>query len=107
MTSRALLWLDSENRSLGPTPSRYTGMMEIRRESYGAAIRLALVFSVMAAMLAITLDAVGDVSAIGLLAAVAVVGFVTSWVQTGRVWKAVPARTGHRITVLSQRQPIG
>lgn len=81
--------------------------MDIRRVSYGAAIRLAVVFSVMAAILAIALDAVGDVSTGGLVMAVAVVGFVTSWVQTGRVWKSVPVHSGHRITVLSQRQPIG
>lgn len=82
-------------------------MMETRRAMYGAAIRLALVFSVMAAMVAITLDAVGDVSSAGLVTAVAVVGFVTSWVQTGRVWKAAPVGSGHRITVLAQRHPVG
>ncbi len=81
--------------------------MELRRATYGAAIRLALVLSVVAVAIALTLDAVSDVSTTRLVAAVAFVGFTASWVQTGRVARTVATRPTHRITVMSTRQPIG
>jgi len=82
-------------------------MMEIRRATYGAAIRLAVALSVVASVAALGLRAVGDVSTINLVAVVAVIGFTTSWVQTGRVRRAVAARPTHRVTVMPARQPIG
>lgn len=81
--------------------------MEIRRATYGAAVRLALVFSAVAACVAITLETVGEVSTTRLVFAVAAIGFATSWVQTGRVVRSVEARPMHRVTVMPQRQPIG
>lgn len=74
--------------------------MEIRRATFGAAIRLALVLSVVAALATVVLSAVGEVSTIGLVTAVSLIGFTTSWVQTGRVARTT-ARHGHRVTVLS------
>lgn len=67
-------------------------MMEIRRATLGAAIRLAIAFSAMAAIVTVALDAVADVSVIGMVTVVSVVGFATSWVQTGRVSRTVAAR---------------
>jgi hypothetical protein len=80
--------------------------MEVRRATYGAAIKLALVLSTVAAVIALTLDAMGDVSTSGLVITVAMVGFVTSWVQTGRVTRAVATHRGHRITVMPLRDPV-
>ncbi len=84
--------------------------MEIRRATYGAAVRLALVFSTVAAAVAVALDAVGEVSTTRMLVAVGVIGFATSWVQTGRVartFEARPMRPTHRVTVMPLRHPIG
>jgi len=81
-------------------------MMEIRRATYGAAIRLAATFSLVAAVVALAVQAIGDVSTYGLVAVVAVVGFIMSWVQTGRVQRAVVRGPEHRVTVMSTRQPI-
>lgn len=74
--------------------------MELRRATYGAAIRLGMVFSVTAAIVAITLDSIGDVSVWAMVVLVAVTGFVTSWVQTGRVRRSVQLRPLHRVTMM-------
>jgi hypothetical protein len=81
--------------------------MELRRATYGAAIRLATVLSVVAALTALTLDAVGEVSATRLTLLVAVVGFTTSWIQTGRVSRAVTSQGIYRVDVMPLRQSIG
>lgn len=81
--------------------------MEIRRETYRAAVRLAAVLSAIAAAVAFGLDAMGDVSTTGLVAAVAIVGFTTSWVQTGRVSRSATARPSHRVTVMALHRPVG
>ena len=52
---------------------------------YLAALRLAIVISAIAVALAVTLDAVGTISPARFVAFVAVVGFVSSWMVTGRV----------------------
>jgi hypothetical protein len=59
--------------------------MNVRREMYVAAVRLALVLSLGAVMLAVGLDALGELSPIRFVGAVAVVGFIASWTITGRV----------------------
>ncbi len=74
--------------------------MELRRATYGAAIRLGVVFSTMAVIVAVTLEAIGDVSVSAMVVVVAVTGFVTSWVQTGRVRRAAELRPLHRITMM-------
>jgi len=81
--------------------------MDTRRATYGAAVRLALVFSIAAAMAAMALDVVGEVSTTRLVIAVVVIGFATSWVQTGRVAREAEAGRLRRLTVTSLRQPIG
>jgi hypothetical protein len=59
--------------------------MDIRRATFAAAIRLAIVLSTSAVVLAFALEAGGDVSPVAFIAAVIIVGFVTSWIVTGRV----------------------
>ena len=85
-------------------PLGYTGVMDVWRTTYGAAVRLALVFSTVAAVFAVALQSIGDVSTTRLVITVALVGFVTSWVQTGRATRT--AVDASRVTVMSLRQPI-
>ena len=59
--------------------------MDVRRDMYVAAVRLALVLSLGAVLLAVALQSVGGLSTPRFVSAVAVVGFVTSWMVTGRV----------------------
>jgi hypothetical protein len=94
-------------RRRAPWTSDYTGEMEVRRATFEAAIRLATVLSVVAALAALTLDAVGDVSATRLTLLVAAVGFTASWVQTGRVSRAVTSRSTYRVDVMPIHQSIG
>ncbi len=81
--------------------------METRRATYAAAIKLALVLSVVAAAATLGLEAIGEVSQTALLLTVIVVGFVTSWIQTGRVSRAAAHRPGHRLTVVPLHHPVG
>lgn len=57
--------------------------------TWTAAIRLGLVVSAVAAAIAVALTAFGDVSQTALVIAVIVVGFVVSWIHSGRT--AMPA----------------
>jgi hypothetical protein len=69
---------------------------------------LAVVLSAAATVLALVLDAAGDVSAIGLALTVAVVGFATSWVVTGRAVRsrrALPRH--HRVATIPLQHPVG
>jgi hypothetical protein len=59
--------------------------MDVRREMYVAAVRLALALSLGAVLLAVALQSVGELSTPRFVSAVAVVGVVTSWMVTGRV----------------------
>lgn len=81
--------------------------MEIRRATFGAAVRLAIVLSTVAAVLALGIDAVGNVSTTAMVTTVAVIGFVTSWVLTGRVARGVAVTPHHRVAVIRLRQPVG
>lgn len=75
--------------------------MELRKATWSAALRLAFVVSALAAIVAVALSAAGHVSATALVAAVMVIGFTASWVQTGRV-----ARVHHeqRVAVVPTRR---
>jgi hypothetical protein len=86
----------------------WTGMkhdMELRKATWRAALRLAFVVSSIAAGAAVTLSAAGDVPREALIASVMLVGFVTSWVQTGRVARVHGQR--HRVAVVPLRRPVG
>jgi|APDOM4702015191_1054821.scaffolds.fasta_scaffold782582_1 ABC-type Mn2+/Zn2+ transport system permease subunit len=78
------------------------------RAPFQAVFPLAVVFSAAAAVLALVLDAAGDVSAIGLAMIVAVVGFLTSWFVTGRTTHPRPAVSRHhRVAHVPVRHSIG
>ena len=62
--------------------------MDVRREMYLAAVRVALVLSLGAVLLAVVMQSVGELSVGRFVSAVAIVGFVTSWTVTGRVERA-------------------
>lgn len=62
--------------------------MDVRREMFVAAVRVALVLSLGAVLLAVVMDSVGELSVGRFVTAVALVGFVTSWTVTGRVERA-------------------
>ena len=85
MSVRALFARNCEITRRAPVPRGYNVLMTTRRSSLEAAIPLALVLSIIAAAAAIMLDGVTTISRTGIVAAVAVVGFVTSWVRTGRL----------------------
>ncbi len=59
--------------------------MEISRRTWIAAVKLAVVLSSVAALAAVIIASVGNVSDTTIVATVAVVAFAVSWVQTGRV----------------------
>lgn len=67
-----------------------------------ATIRLGLILSVLAAAIAVGLTLIGDVSRWSLVVAVAVVGFVASWIQSGRV-----ARDEHQPAVVLGDRALG
>jgi hypothetical protein len=79
--------------------------MELRRATLGAAVRLATALSVIAVIVTLVLDSASDVSRTTLVTMVAVVGFVTSWIQTSRAYRTVESR--HRIAYVPVRQPAG
>ena len=59
--------------------------MEIRRRTWIAALKLAVVVSLLSAIVAIAVSALGDVPAVVIVLPVIAVAFTLSWVQTGRV----------------------
>jgi hypothetical protein len=81
--------------------------MEIRRTTYLAAIKLATVLSVVAATIALGLGSLGEASQAALVLSVIAVGFVASWVQTGRAARSADHRRGHRLTMVPLRHPVG
>ena len=69
--------------------------MEISRRTWAAALKLAVVMSLVAALVAVVASAVGDVPAAVIVLPVVVIAFTLSWVQTGRVMRTVEVRTVH------------
>ena len=80
--------------------------MELRKATWTAALRLAVVVSAIAAIAAVTLSEAGEVPRGALrgavVAAVMLIGFVASWVQTGHVARA---HHEHRVAVTHSRRP--
>jgi hypothetical protein len=58
--------------------------MDVSRVNWSDVLRLAVIVSVVAAMVAVAATAVGDVSHTAIVISVMVIGFVASWVQTSR-----------------------
>lgn len=74
-----------------PTPqNNYARDMDISRRTWIAAVRLAAVISAVAALAAVAISTIGHVSDSVIVAAVVVVAFAASWVQTGRVRSGTP-----------------
>ena len=69
--------------------------MEISRRTWAAALKLAVVMSLVAALVAVAASALGDVPAAAIVLPVVVIAFTLSWVQTGRVMRTVEVRTIH------------
>ena len=66
-----------------------TDDMEMSRRTWTAAVKLAAVLSLLAAIVAVVVSAMGNVPAIAVVAPVMIVAFTASWVQTGRVRESV------------------
>lgn len=81
--------------------------MNTRRELFGAAVRLGVVLSTIAAVVTLIVSSIGDVSPAAMAGTVAAVGFVTSWVLTGRLAQPAQLRSQHRVSVVHLRQPVG
>ncbi|MGH9135143.1 MAG: hypothetical protein ACRDZZ_14490 [Ilumatobacteraceae bacterium] len=81
--------------------------MELRKATWTAALRLAFVVSAVAAAIAVALSAAGDVPQTALVAAVMLVGFVASWVQTGRVARVHHERRVAVVPVRHVRRSVG
>jgi hypothetical protein len=62
---------------------------------------LAVVLSVVAAVIALGLHAVGGVSQTALVLTV-----MASWVQTGRISRSTAHHAAHRLTVVPIRHPV-
>ena len=62
--------------------------VELTRRTWIAAVKLAIVISFLAALVAVVVSSIGDVPAFAIVGPVIVVAFVASWVQTGRVLRS-------------------
>ena len=107
MTTRERFAREREKRLQSVARADYVQNMEVRREMFGAAIRLAMVLSAVAAAVVLGLDAAGAASRPVLVLAVIVVGFGVSWVQSGRSPRVVvPVQRCHRVTTVPVRHPV-
>jgi len=69
--------------------------VERNRDTWNAAIKLAVVISVMAGLAAMVVSAAGDVPQAAIVLPVIVVAFTASWIQTTRVRREhAPVRLG-------------
>ena len=71
--------------------------MELSRRTWNAAVKLAVVISISAALVAVALYAAGDVPQVAIVLPVIVVAFTASWIQTGRIQRGqAPMPVRHR-----------
>jgi len=80
--------------------------MDSRRNIFGAAAKLALALSTIATAIAFGIGSVGEAQQTALVLAVMVVGFVASWVQTGRLSRSTTHDAAHRLTVVPLRHRV-
>lgn len=59
--------------------------MDRSRHTWNAAIRLAVVISILAGLAAVLVSAVGDIPQAAIVLPVIVLAFTASWIQTNRV----------------------
>ena len=62
--------------------------VELDRRTWKAAVRLAVTVSVLGALVAMAAERAADVPPFAIVLPVMIIGFVASWVQTGRVRRA-------------------
>jgi hypothetical protein len=72
--------------------------VELNQPNWNAAIKLAVLISVVAGFAAAVASAAGDIPQAAIVLPVIVVAFTASWIQTGRVRRqlTVPAQHRHR-----------
>lgn len=70
-----------------------TSEMELSRRTWLAAVRLGAVLSALAAVMAIALTSIGEVSQVAIILAVVVVAFSASWIQTTRIRRSTSTAT--------------
>lgn len=69
--------------------------VELSRHTWNAAIKLALVISVVAGFAAVALSTASDIPQAAIVLPVIVVAFTASWIQTGRERRGhLPVRLG-------------
>ncbi len=81
--------------------------MEIRRRTWIAALKLAVVVSLLSAVAAIAASAIGDVPAVAIVLPVIAVAFTLSWVQTGRVLRTPETVRAELVPGRHHAAPIG
>jgi hypothetical protein len=59
--------------------------VELSHRTWNAAVKLAVVISITAALVAVVLYTAGDVPQAAIVLPVIVVAFTASWIQTGRI----------------------
>jgi hypothetical protein len=69
----------------------HDGGMEIARRTWTAAVKLAVVASMLAAAFALGVSRLGDVPEAAVVVPVIVVAFASSWIQTDRIRRRAPA----------------
>lgn len=73
------------------------GYVELSHRTWTAAVKLAMIISITASLLAVVISAVGDVPQVAIVLPVIIVAFVASWIQTGRMRREqVPLRVHHQ-----------
>jgi len=69
-------------------------VVELSRHTWNAAIKLAVVISIVAVLAAVAMSALGNVPQAAIVLPVIVVAFTASWIQTDRVSRQhAPVRT--------------
>ncbi len=81
--------------------------MEIRRRTWIAALKLAIVVSLLSAVVAIAASALGDVPAVAIVLPVIAVAFTLSWVQTGRLLRTPEPVHANLVGGRRRAAPIG
>lgn len=72
-------------------------VVELSRHTWTAAIKLAVVISIVAGLAAVLVSTVGDIPQAAIVLPVIVVAFTASWIQTSRVRREhAPVRVASR-----------
>jgi hypothetical protein len=111
MTGRGRFPREREIRFKSRAPVDYVEDMDARRDMFGAAMMVGSVWSALAAALVVALDSLGAAPRPALILGVILIGFVASWVQTGRVARTSGSDHGRHlgrfgVAVVRARQPI-